>query len=120
MKLLVHWLLASLAFVVTSQVVPGFIVESFPAALLAALVVGLLNIFIWPLFALLTLPLTILTLGLFLFVLNALILKLGAWITPGFEVHGFWPAVFGSILVSLIGLIVRMVFGTPERKQIEP
>lgn len=116
-KILAHWIVAALGFLATAQIVPGFVVDNFPAALVAALVLGVLNLIVWPIFALLTLPLTILTFGLFLFVLNALILKLGALITPGFEVHGFWPAVFGSLVISFLGALVRLIFSEPEAQE---
>ena len=81
------------------------------AALLASLVVGLLNVVLWPLLALVTLPFTLVTFGLFLFVVNALVLKIGAALTPGFVIEGLWPAVLGGMVLALLGWLL----GTKRR-----
>lgn len=106
---LVHWLLASMALAITAYVVPGFRIENFVAALLAALIVGFVNMFIWPVIAVLTLPLTVVTFGLFLFVVNGIALKIAAAITPGFTIDGFLPAIIGSIVLAVVGWLVRFV-----------
>lgn len=112
MAYLLHWLLASLAIGLTAYLVPGFKVSGFFSALLAAVMIGFVNIFIWPLLALLTLPLTIVTFGLFLFIVNAVALKIAAALTPGFAIIGFGPAIIGSIVLTLIGWLMRfVVFG---------
>ena len=109
MPYLLHWLMASVALMLTAYFVPGFYVQGFAAALVASVVVGFVNMFIWPILMLLTLPLTFLTFGLFLFIVNGLALKIAASLTPGFEIVGLWPAVFGSIVLTVIGWVIRFV-----------
>ena len=108
------WIVAAVSLVITANIVPGMAVVSFPAAMLAAVVIGLVNAVVKPIITLLTLPLTIITLGLFLFVVNAISLSLASWLAGafniGFAVNGFWPAVVGSIVLSFVsGLIGRFV-----------
>lgn len=108
------WVVAAVSLVVTANIVPGITVVSFPAAMLAAVVIGFVNAVVRPIITLLTLPLSILTLGLFLFVVNAISLSLASWLAGafsiGFAVNGFWPALFGSIVLSLVsGFIGRFV-----------
>ena len=101
-RLLVVWLINAVALIAVAYLMPGIAVSSFGAALVAALVLGLVNAVVRPLLVLLTLPVTILTLGLFIFVLNGLLFwMVGSWL-QGFEVAGFWPAVFGAIVFSII------------------
>jgi putative membrane protein len=109
---LVHWFIASLALIMTAYFVPGFKVHGFISALIASAVVGFVNIFIWPILAILTLPLTLLTFGLFLFVVNGISLKIAAALSPGFEIKGLWPAVVGSIVLTIIGWLMRYVIFT--------
>ncbi|MCH2534354.1 MAG: phage holin family protein [Bdellovibrionales bacterium] len=109
-QIIAHWVLAALTILATAYLVPGFTVDNFSAALVAAIVLGVLNILVWPLLALLTLPITVLTLGLFLFIVNALVIKFGAFLVPGFTIEGFLPAVIGGIVLSFIGWIVRALF----------
>lgn len=106
---LVHWLLASVALMLTAYFVPGFRVQGFTAALIASVVIGLVNIFIWPILVVLTLPLTAVTFGLFLLIVNGVALKIAAALTPGFSIHGFLPAILGSVVLTIIGWIVRYV-----------
>ena len=98
---------------ITAYIVPGFIVSSFVAAAIAAVVLGLVNAIVKPILVLLTLPLTIVTLGLFLFVVNAITIWLAGALTPGFRVAGFGPALVGSIVLTLVGsglnFLVRQV-----------
>jgi putative membrane protein len=110
---LIHWLIAALCLGITAYIVPGFTISNVFAALIAALVVGFLNVVLWPLLALLTLPLTIVTFGLFLFVVNALVLKFGAALVPGFSINGFLPAIAGAVVLTLVGWLVRFVFNVP-------
>ena len=101
-RLLIVWLINALALMAVAYLMPSIEVSSFGAALVAALVLGLVNAFVRPVLVLLTLPVTILTLGLFIFVLNGLLFwMVGSWL-QGFEVAGFWPAVFGAIVFSII------------------
>jgi putative membrane protein len=102
MRLLLVWLINALALIAVAYLMPGVAVSSFGAALVAALVLGLINAVVRPLLVLLTLPVTLLTLGLFIFVLNGLLFwMVGTWL-EGFEVAGFWSGVFGAILFSLV------------------
>jgi putative membrane protein len=110
MTYLIHWIVAALCLCVTAYLVPGFNISNVFAALIAALVVGFLNIVLWPILAILTLPLTIVTFGLFLFVINALVLKFGAALVPGFSIDGFFPAIVGAIVLTLVGWLARFVF----------
>ncbi len=106
MKLIVKWLLLSAALLLVSQWDSGVQIKSFTSAMLAAAVLGLLNTFIRPLLIILTLPATLLTMGLFLFVINAAMFMLAAWLLEDFHVLSFWHALIGSVLYSLWGLII--------------
>lgn len=105
--LILRWILFALALLFIAWLIPGIHIGSFQAALLAAFVIGLVNIFIRPLFVILTLPITILTLGIFIFIINALLFLLVAHVVPGFEVDGFFSALLGSILLSIISLFIN-------------
>ncbi|OVZ55441.1 hypothetical protein CDO44_24855 [Pigmentiphaga sp. NML080357] len=110
MTLLLVWLLNAVALLVVAYLLPGITVASFGSALIAALVLGLLNSLVKPVLVLLTLPITIVTLGLFLIVLNALLFWFAGSILKGFQVNGFWWAVIGALLYSLIsGLLSAIV-----------
>lgn len=106
MKLIIRWLLLASALVLLTQWDSGIQVKSFGAAMWAAFVIGLLNAFVRPLLILLTLPVTVLTMGLFLFVINAFTFQLASRMLDGFQVHGFWDALLGSVLYSLWGLVI--------------
>lgn len=110
-SLLLRWLLNALALLAVAYLYPGVRVESFFAAAIAALALGLANALIRPILVILTLPVTIVTLGLFLFVINALLFWLVAEIVKGFSVQGFMAALIGSLLYSLITLVVSWVIG---------
>lgn len=110
MNLILVWILNAVALLVVAYILPGISVASFGSALVAALVLGLLNMLVKPVLVLLTLPITIVTLGLFLIVLNALLFWLAGTILRGFQVGGFWWAVGGAILYSIIsGLLSRII-----------
>jgi len=110
MTLILVWLLNAVALLIVAYLLPGITVASFGSALIAALVLGLLNMLVKPVLVLLTLPITIVTLGLFLIVLNALLFWLAGSILRGFQVNGFWWAVGGAILYSIIsGLLSRLI-----------
>lgn len=102
LRLLLVWLINAVALIAVAYLFPGISVSSFGAALIAALILGLVNTAIRPVLVLLTLPVTILTLGLFIFVINGLLFLGVANILEGFHVTGFWAAVFGAIVYSLI------------------
>ena len=105
-KLLLVWLINAVALIAVAYLMPGVSVATFTTALVAALILGLINAVVRPVLVLLTLPVTILTLGLFIFVLNGLLFWLvGSWI-QGFVVEGFWSGVFGAIVFSLISWIL--------------
>lgn len=106
MKLLVKWLLSAIALLAVANLYPGVELQGFASALIAALVIGLLNIFLRPLLILLTLPVTLLSLGLFLFVINALLFWATASLLDGFLVHGFAAALLGSLLYSTFSLVI--------------
>lgn len=102
MMLIVVWILNAVALLAVAYLVPGIVVASFGSAMIAALVLGLLNALVKPVLILLTLPITIVTLGLFLLVLNALVFWFAGSVLKGFQVEGFWWAVLGAILYSII------------------
>jgi len=106
-----RWLILTVAIVVTSYLSGGIYVSGFFSAFFAAAILGILNAFFRPLLILLTLPLNILTLGLFTFVINAIMLMMASGVIPGFEVHGFWSAVFGSLLISIISWFLTSFIG---------
>jgi putative membrane protein len=109
LKLLVHWVLSALCLLLVARFVPGFFVRSFGTALIAAVVIGLVNGTIGAFLKLITFPLTILTFGLFWLLINALMLKLAAVFVPGFEVRGLWPAFWGGLILSILNMIVRAI-----------
>jgi putative membrane protein len=100
--ILIRWLILTVAIMFASYVIEGIQVKSFFSALFAAAVLGILNAFFRPILILLTLPINILSLGLFTFIINAMLLKMASGIISGFDVYGFWSAVFGSLLISLV------------------
>lgn len=106
MKLILKWLLCATALLAVAQIYSGVVVPSYGVALSAALVIGLFNIFLRPLLIVLTLPVTVLTLGLFLFVINALLFWAAANLLDGFEVHGFVAALLGSLIYSAFCLVI--------------
>ncbi|AHV92336.1 phage holin family protein [Bordetella holmesii] len=110
MTLILVWVLNAVALLAVAYLLPGIAVASFGSALLAALVLGLLNMLVKPVLVVLTLPITIVTLGLFLIILNALLFWLAGSILRGFQVNGFWWAVAGAILYSIIsGLLSYLI-----------
>lgn len=109
MKTLTRWLLLAGALLLVAHLYPGVAVTSFTSALIAALVLGLLNTIVRPVLVLLTLPVTVLTLGLFLFIINALMFWAAAYLLPGLTVNGFWAALIGSLIYSLCGMVIDVV-----------
>ncbi len=103
---LLHLLLTAGAILIVANIVSGVQVSGFGAALIGALVLGFVNAIVKPVMIILTLPLTILTFGLFLFVLNALMLWLVSAVVPGFQIRGFWAALIGSLLLTLLNIII--------------
>ena len=106
MKIAIRWLLLAAALLLVANIYSGVVVTSFGSALIAALVLGLFNALLRPLLVLLTLPVTVLTLGLFLFVINALMFYFAASVLEGFHVNGFGAALIGSLIYSLCGVVI--------------
>ena len=107
--LLVSWLVSALALWIVAQVIPGILVRDFGSAFIATAVIAIVDAVVGPILRLLALPFTILTLGLFLLVVNALLLKLASLFTPGFKVHGFLSAVLGSLVLTILTSVLRHV-----------
>lgn len=114
LQFLLTWLATAVSLIITAFVVPGFTIVSFSSALVGAVVLGLVNAIVKPILILFTLPLTILTLGLFLLVVNAIALGLVGYLTPGLSVAGFFPALFGSIVLTVVSSIIYQLFPESE------
>ena len=106
---ILRWLAYALAIIFIAWLIPGISVEGFGSALLVAVVMALINAFVKPVLQIISLPINVLTLGLFSFVLNALLFMLAGFITPGFEVDGFLSALFGSLILSLLALGIEKI-----------
>lgn len=106
MRFLIHWLVIALALWVTASILPGVEVISWKSLAIAAIVLGLLNALVRPILVLLTLPITVLTLGLFYLIVNGFTFLLASKLVPGFEVSGFWWAVLGALVMSLVSWLV--------------
>ena len=116
LRLLIVWLINTLALLGVAYIMPSVRIESVAAALIAAAVLGLANTIVRPILILLTLPVTILTLGLFIFVINGLIFLGVAHLVPGFAVAGLWPAILAAIVYSLISwLLSALVLNSGQR-----
>jgi putative membrane protein len=107
LRLLVQWLLYAFALLVVRNLVPGFDVQGLGPALVAALVIGLLNATVGFFMKVVTFPLSVLTLGVFLLVINALMIMLASKLVHGFRVNGFWPAFWGAAVLALLGMIIQ-------------
>ena len=107
MKLIVKWLLSAVALLAVAHLYTGVQVQSFTSALIAAFVIGLLNTIVRPILVVLTLPVTVVTLGLFLFVINALMFWAAASLLDGFQVAGFGAALLGSLIYSLLSIVIQ-------------
>ena len=103
---LIHWFVLALALWVTAYIVPGVQVASWPALAIGALILGFVNAVVKPLLVLLTLPLTVLTLGLFYLVVNGVAFGLAAWIVPGFSVSSIWSSILGAFVMSVVSWLV--------------
>ncbi len=100
--IIIHWVIITVAILIAAHFIPGIRVENWEAAAVGAAILGILNALVRPLFVLLTLPITLLTLGLFLFVINALMFLVAGSVIHGFHVQSFWPALLGSLVVSVV------------------
>ncbi|MBU0735318.1 MAG: phage holin family protein [Proteobacteria bacterium] len=117
MGLLVRWLVLTAAVVIASYLISGIEVSSFFSAFFAAAILGVLNTFFRPILLILTLPINIITLGLFTFVINAFLLKMVSGVISGFQVHGFWSAVFGALVISVVNWLLNSFIN--ERGRVE-
>lgn len=109
MRLLLHWILSAIALIVVSHFVPGFHVAGFIPALIAALVIGLLNATVGLFLKIITFPLSILTLGLFLLVINGVMILVASAFVRGFHVSGLVPAFWGALVLALLGMLIRAI-----------
>ena len=109
--LLIHWFLSAGGLLIVAFLFPGIEVRGLGAALMAPIAIGFINATLGVIVKIITLPLTLLTLGVFWLIINALMLQLAAAVVPGFSVDGFFSAFFGAIVLSLINVLLRAVFG---------
>lgn len=112
MLIVVKWLLMTAAVMIAAYVIPGVNVTGFFSALWVALFLGIVNVLVRPFLILITLPINILTLGLFTFVINGALILLASWIIKGFHVSSFWVAVLFSIVLSIINFLFSQIVGT--------
>jgi putative membrane protein len=115
MQLLLNWLVSAVSLLIASYVIPGFHVSGFQAALIAALVIGIINATIGLFLKIVTFPVTLLTLGIFWWVINALMIMLASRLVSGFEVSGFLPALLGAVVLSLVQTLLRSIVKRAER-----
>jgi len=109
MALLLQWFLYALALLIVSKIVPGFHVAGFVPALIASLVIGLLNATVGLVLKIITFPISIITFGIFLLVINGMMIMLASGIVPGFHVRGFVPAFWGAVVLALLGMLIRAI-----------
>lgn len=110
-SILIQWIISAAGLLIVTHVLPGFVVDGIGAALLAAVVIGLINATIGLFLKIITIPLSILTFGIFLLVINALMLMLASSVVPGFHISGFWTAFFGALVLAIISMILRRLLG---------
>ncbi|HAC62319.1 MAG TPA: hypothetical protein DCF68_01980 [Cyanothece sp. UBA12306] len=110
-KFLLTWLITAISLLITAYLIPGIVINTFIVAAIAAIVMGLINAIVRPILIIFTLPLTFLTLGLFLFVVNAISFSLVSYFTPGFTINSFLDALFGSIVLSLVSGFLGQLLG---------
>ena len=106
MGLLIRWLILTAAITIASYLIGGIEVRGLFSAFFAAAILGVLNVFFRPILLILTLPINIMTLGLFTFLINAVILKMVSGVIPGFHVHGFWSAIIGALVISVVNWLI--------------
>ena len=116
MGLIIRWVVNTLALLLVVNVVPGFAYRDWITLAIAAAVLGLLNAIVRPVLWFITLPITVLTLGLFLLVLNAIMLELTAWLVPGFDIHGFGWAILGALVLAIISLFTDRIGRRDEER----
>jgi putative membrane protein len=109
MALLLQWLLCAIALMVVSRIVPGFVVTGLVPALIASVVIGLLNATVGLVLKIVTFPISIITLGIFLLVINGLMILMASSVVPGFHVRGFVPAFWGAVVLALLGMLIKAI-----------
>jgi putative membrane protein len=118
LRMLVHWIVSALAVWITSRVVPGFEVSGAAAALTAAVVIGLVNATLGLILKILTFPLTLLTLGLFWLIINAMMLEFASVFVPGFHLASFKAAFLGAIVLMLVNMLLKWLVMPPPRARV--
>ena len=118
MSLIIRWILNTLALLLVANIVPNFSYRSWVSLAIAAAVLGLLNAIIRPILVFITFPLTVLTLGLFLLVVNAIMLELTAWLVPGFDINGFGWAIVGALVLAVISLFTSRIGRGDDRRSV--
>lgn len=111
---LIRWFVITISVYIASKLLPGIHADSSGALLGASLLLGIINAFVRPILLLLSLPFILLTMGIFIFVINALLLSFVSWLLPPFHVEGFWNAFFGAIIISLVSWILSAFFRTSD------
>lgn len=117
MGILIRWLILTAAITAASYLIDGISVSGFFSAFCAAAVLGILNALFRPILFILTLPINIMTFGLFTFVINALLLKMASGVIPGFDIHGFWSAVFAALIISGVNWILNSFVNEKRRME---
>jgi putative membrane protein len=115
--ILIRWIILTVSIIAAAYAINGIHIGGFLAAFFAAAVLGILNAVLRPILILLTLPINILSLGLFTFIINAFLLKMVSGVIPGFDIQGFWPAILGALVISIVSWLLNSVIG--ERGQVE-
>jgi putative membrane protein len=115
--ILIRWLVTTLAILMIPHLISGVRVEGIGSALAAAAILGILNALIRPILIILTLPLTIVTLGLFILVINALLFQFAGWVVSGLHIDSFWSALFGSLIVSIVSWIMNSALPSHDMEQ---
>lgn len=115
LRMLLNWILSAVLLLVVSRLVPGFRIEGFGAALIAAIVIGFINATLGLVLKIITFPLTIISFGIFLLVVNALMLMLASKVVPGFVVTGFIPAFWGGVILAVLHMVVKWI--TPKSEE---
>lgn len=115
MKIIVSWLLTAVAIMITGYILPGVVVQDFWVAVVTAVVLATVNVFIRPVLVILTIPVTIVTLGLFIFVINAFLVLLVSRVVEGFHVAGFWWALLFSVVLAVIKSVIESVLYEDEK-----
>ncbi len=113
--ILFRWIVLTIAILFAAYVIDGIYVSGFFSAFFAAAILGILNAFLRPVLIILTLPFNILTFGLFTFIINALLLKMAAGVIPGFEIDGFWPAILGALIISIVSWLMNALISDRGR-----